>query len=243
MKYHLLIKKRKRMKIALTKLSTKDLATLAQRIISNSQSGKYSVITDHPLTTTLQNSYTEYDKVYTKQIYSGKGKDVATADHERDVAYTNLKAFLNGYRKLSSAPNYQLAEDLYGIFKTFGLNLDRLSYSSQTAQMKKLIEELETPINTQKITALSLTTALADMKTKHEDFELQFADQAEANADLRQMTSASAIRKDLEKNLKMYLGLLTAMKNVPGWQLLYSDTNELVKAAKNSEVKKGEKLS
>jgi Family of unknown function (DUF6261) len=231
------------MKITLTKLSTKDLATLAQRIISNSQSGKYSVITDHPLTTTLQNSYTEYDKVYTKQIYSGKGKDVATADHERDVAYTNLKAFLNGYRKLSSAPNYQLAEDLYGIFKTFGLNLDRLSYSSQTAQMKKLIEELETPENTQKITALSLNTAFADMKTKHENFELQFADQAEANADLRQMTSASAIRKDLEKNLKMYLGLLTAMKNVPGWQLLYSDTNELVKAAKNSEVKKGEKPS
>lgn len=231
------------MKIALTKLSTKDLATLAQRIITNIQSGKYAVISNHPLTAALQTSYTEYDQVYTKQIYSGKGKDVATADHERDVAYTNLKAFLNGYRKLSSAPNYQLAEDLYGIFKTFGLNLDRLSYSSQTAQMKKLIEELETPENTQKITALSLTTAFEDMKARHENFELLFADQAEANADLRQMTSASAIRKDLEKNMKTYLGLLTAMKDVSGWQLLYSDTNELVKAARNSEVKKGEKPS
>jgi hypothetical protein len=50
------------MKIALTKLSTKDLATLAQRIISNIQSGKYPVITNHPLTATLQSSYTEYDK-------------------------------------------------------------------------------------------------------------------------------------------------------------------------------------
>jgi len=231
------------MKITLTKLSTKDLATLAQRIITNCQSGKYPVITDHPLTFTLRNSYTEYDLVYTKQIYSGKGKSVAMADHERDVAYNSLKAFLNGYRKLSTAPNYQLAEDLYGLFKTFGLNVDRLSYSSQTAQMKKLIEELETPENTRKITALSLSAALADMKAKHEEFEIQFADQAEANADLRQMTSASAIRKDLEKNLKTYLGLLTAMKNIPGWQLLYSDTNELVKAAKNSEVKKDEKPS
>lgn len=231
------------MKIALTKLSTKDLATLAQRIITNIQSGKYPVISNHPLTAALQASYTEYDQVYTKQIYSGKGKDVATADHERDVAYTNLKAFLNGYRKLSSAPNYQLAEDLYGIFKTFGLNLDRLSYSSQTAQMKKLIEELETPENIQKMIALALNNAFADMKARHENFELLFADQAEANADLRQMTSASAIRKDLEKNLKTYLGLLTAMKDVPGWQLLYSDTNELVKAARNSEVQKDEKPS
>ncbi len=184
------------MKIALTKLSTKDLATLTQRIISNIQSGKYPVITNHPLTTTLQTSYTEYDQVYTKQIYSGKGIEVAIADHERDVAYTNLKAFLNGYRQLPSAPNHQLAEDIFGIFKTFGLNLDRLSYSSQTAQMKKLIEELEIPANRQKIAVLSLDAAFTEMKTKHEAFETLFADQAEANADLRQMTSASAIRKE-----------------------------------------------
>lgn len=221
------------MKISLVRLSTKDLATLAQRIITNIQSGKYPVISNHPLTATLQNSYTEYDVVYTKQIYSGKGKDVATADHDRDVAYAGLKAFLDGYRKLQSAPNYQSAEDLYGVFKTFGLDLDRLSYSSQTAQMKKLIEVLDSPENQQKIALLSLNTAFADIKTKHEAFETVFGEQAEANADLRQVTSASAIRKDLEKNLKTYLNLLTAMKDVSGWELLYSDTNELVKAAKN----------
>lgn len=225
------------MKITLARLSTKDLATLAQRILSNIQSGKYPVISNHPLTATLQSSYNDYDQVYAKQIYSGKGKDVAAADHDRDVAYTNLKGFLNGYRQLPSASNYQLAEDLYQVFKTFGLDLDRLSYSSQTAQMKKLVEALELPVNAQKITSLSLDAAFADMKGKHEAFEAQFADQAEANADLRQMTSASAIRKDLEKNLKTYLNLLTAMKDVPDWKLLYSDTNELVKAAKNSDIK------
>ncbi|WP_267402583.1 MULTISPECIES: DUF6261 family protein [unclassified Chryseobacterium] len=226
------------MNIALTKLNTKDLATLAQRIISNSQSGKYPVITNHPLVAALETSYTEYDKVYTKQVYSGKGTDVATADHERDLAYTNLKGFLNGYRMLTSVPNYQLAEDLYGVFKTFGLDLDRLSYSSQTAQMKKLIEALETAENQHKITLLSLDTAFTEMKSKQAAFETLFAEQAEANADLRLMTSASAIRKDLEKTLKAYLNLVTVMKEVPGWELFYRDTNEQVKAAKNSELNK-----
>lgn len=226
------------MKIALTKLSTKDLATLAQRIISNAQSGKYPAITNHPLIAALQNSYTRYDEVYAKQVYSGKGKDVSTADDERDVAYSSLKAFLNGYRKLPSAANRQAAEDLYTVFKKFGLDVDRLSYSSQTAQMGKLIEELETAENTQKITLLSLTAAFAEMKSKHENFEVIFAGQAEANAELRQMTSASAIRKDLEKNLKSYINLLTAMKDVTGWELFYNDTNELVKAAKNSYQQK-----
>lgn len=225
------------MKISLVRLSTKDLATLTQRILSNIQSGKYPVISNHPLTATLQTSYSGYDLVYTKQIYSGKGKDVATADHERDMAYTNLKNFLNGYRQLPSAPYYDLADHLYSVFKTFGLDLDRLSYSSQAAQMKKLIETLETAENQQKLALLSLNPAFTEMKTKHLAFEIVYADQAEANADLRQMTSASAIRRDLEKNLKVYLNLLTAMKDVTGWELLYSDTNELVKAAKHSDIK------
>ena len=133
------------MKITLTALSTKDLATLAQRVIASSSAGNYQVIAGHPLLATLQTSYNEYDLVYAKQIYSGKGKDVANADHDRDASYNALKAFLNGYRKLSTVANFQLAEDLYQVFKLYGLDMDRLSYSSQTAQMKKLVEALELP--------------------------------------------------------------------------------------------------
>ena len=225
------------MKITLTALSTKDLATLAERVINSSSAGNYQVVANHPLLATLQTSYNEYDLVYTKQTFSGKGNEVAIADHDRDIAYRSLKAFLDGYRKLSSAANFQMAEDLYQVFKMFGLDMDRLSYSSQTAQMKKLIEALELPKNEQKITALSLNDAFADMKTKHEAFETLFAEQAEANADLRNMTSASAIRRNLEQTLRSYLNLITAMKDVSGWELFYADVNELVKAAKNSTLK------
>jgi len=132
--------------------------------------------------------------------------------------------------------NHQSAEDLYQIFKLFGLELYKLSYSSETAQMKKLIEELEKPENLAKLNALSLTDAFTDMKTKQAAFEALFAEQAAANADLRTMRSASAIRKDLEKSLKSLLGLITAMKDVADWKLLYADVNELVKAAKNSNL-------
>lgn len=224
------------MKITLSKLSTKDLATLTQRTINVSDSGTYAVITNHPLLAELKTKYAEYDAVYAKQIYSGKGDEVARADKERDKAFSNLKAFLNGYRKLTSVANHQSAEDLYQIFKLFGLELYKMSYSSQTAQMKKLIEELEKPENTQKLTALSLTTAFADMKDKQMAFETIFAAQAGANADLRNQKSASGIRKDLEKTLKSFFGLLTVMKDVTEWKLFYNDVNELVKAAKNSNL-------
>ena len=183
------------MKITLTSLSTKNLATLAQRTINSSQAGNYTIVENHPLLLSLIASYQNYDTVYTKLTYSGKGKEVATADKERDVAFSNMKAFLNGYRKLTSVANYQDAEALYKVFQMFGLDLDRLSYSAETAQLKKLIEELEKPDNTLRIINLSLVSAFDDLKTKHTDFEILFAQQAEANGDLRQIASASSSRK------------------------------------------------
>lgn len=224
------------MKITLTSLSTKNLATLVQRILNSSQNGNYTIVANHPLLLTLNSSYLTYDGVYSKLTYSGKGKEVAIADKERDVAFGNLKAFLNGYRKLPSAVNQQDAETLYAVFKTFGLNIDGLSYSAETAQLKKLIEALEKPENIQKITNLNLTAAFNDLKTKHEAFEVIFAEQAEANADLREMSSASSTRKELEQALRSYLNLVTAMKDVPEWRKLYHDLNEIVKAAKNSNL-------
>jgi Fe-S cluster assembly scaffold protein SufB len=228
------------MKITLSKLSTKDLATLAQRLINTSASGNYLVINSHPLINEVKSMYEDYDAVYTKPTFSGKGRDVTSADRERDLAFTNLKSYLNSYRKMNSLPNHQYAEDLYQIFKIHGLDLDRMSYSSQSAQMKKLIETLQANENIQKLMGLSLHTAFSEMKSKQNAFETIFAEQAEANADLRQMKSATAIRRDLEKTLKSFLNLITAMKDVPDWQLLYFDINELIKAGKNStaEIKK-----
>lgn len=224
------------MKITLTALSTKNLATLAQRIINSSQSGNYTIIEGHPLLLALVTSYSTYDAVYTKITYSGKGKEVAAADKERDAAFSSIKAFLNGYRKLPFAANHTDAETLYTIFKQFGLNLDTLSYSAQTAQLKKLIEELEKPENTQRIENLGITLAFNDLKTKHQAFETVFAEQAEANADLRTIASASSTRKELEQRLRSYFSLITAMKDMPEWSKLYYDLNEIVKAAKNSTL-------
>lgn len=222
------------MKITLSELSTKDLATLAQRTIATSDSGKYAVISGHPLLSQLKISYAEYDAVYTKSTFSGKGNDVAHADRERDISFRALKNFLHAYSKMPSLAHYNIAEELFRIFTLYDLNLDKLSYSSQTAQMKKLIEDLEKPENLQKLNILSLFPAFNEMKSLQNTFEQIFSEQAEANAKLRQMKSASAIRKDLEKILKSFLSFITAMKAVPDWHLLYADINELVKAAKNN---------
>ena len=202
---------------------------------------KYDIISGHPLLSEVKTIYADYDVVYTKSTFSGKGNDVARADRDRDISFRAFKNYVNACRKMPLLPNYQLAEELFQIFLRYDLSLDKMSYSSQTARMKKLVEDLEKPENIQKLNTLSLFPTFDDMKAKQNAFEQIFAGQAEANANLRNMKSASAIRRDLEKTLKSYLNLISAMKEITGWELLYAEINELVKAAKNSTITDHEK--
>ena len=222
------------MKISLVRLTTKNLATLALRVIEASKTGKTQLGQQQPMLMDLEEKYRAYDEVYTKQTFSGKGKSVAEADEARDKAFSSLKNFLWGYRQVSSVPNADQAGELYEVIKLFGTDIDRLSYSAQSAQMKKLIEELDKPENTIKINVLSLSTAFMELKTKHQHFEQLYTEQAEANADLRKIPSATAIRRDLEKSLKSYLDLISIMKTQPDWADFYQEVNELVKSARNS---------
>lgn len=220
------------MKISLVRLTTKDLATLTGRIIEVSKNGKNKPNEANPLLTEVENNYNDYDEVYTKQTFSGKGKSVAQADEERDRIFVNLKNFLWGYHQIITMPNADKAQKLYEIIKSFGTDLNKLSYSEETAQLKKLIEEFEKPQNKQMLSDLLLEETFTELKQKQADFEQIFAEQVSANANLRKLPSASVARKSLEKSLRTYLDFLSVMKNQPQWNALYLEVNELVKAAK-----------
>ena len=228
------------MKIKFSNLTTKVLATLVERTINSSKKGQYKVVENHELLLEIEKEYALYEKVYAKLTYSGKGQSIAEADAKRDKLFAGIKTFLKGYEKLPSLPGHAEAMALFEIFKTYGLDLDKLNYAAETAQMNRLLADLEKPENAAKLKTLNLADYTAQLKQAQTDFEEMYAEQAEANADLRQLPSATAIRKSLETALRNYYNLLTAMKNVEGWQLLYADINEIVKSAANSSLAKPE---
>lgn len=222
------------MKITLSRLSTKELATLTQRCIHSSKEGEHRQPENNPLLVELEKIYTDYAEVYVKQTYSGKGQSVAEADEARDKVFISIKNFLNGYRQVPSVPNADKAAELYEIIKAFGTNINMLSYAEETAQLVKMIEELEKEDNKQKLLSLLLYPAFEELKMKQANFEVVFAEQAEANAELRKVPSASTMRKNLERALRTYLDYLEVMKNLPQWKDLYQEIAELVKAARSS---------
>jgi hypothetical protein len=222
------------MEITLTRLTTKNLATLASRSITISAKPEYTVVVNNPLLERVKTVYGTYDGVYAKGSYSGIGSDVAAADHKVDSVFSGIKTVLLGYCRDAESTNHQDAMDLYAIVAKYGTDIDRHSYSEETAQMKKLIEELDQPVNVAKLERVHLTENFARLKAAEAEFSELFGKQVAANAVLHQTESASSLRRQLEGALRNYYTMVSSMRSVDGWAALDAELNEAVKAARNS---------
>lgn len=222
------------MKIAISNLKTTTLASLAERVMAVSKSGKYTVANEHPLLKAIETEYDLYKNSVGKASFSGKGESVAKADKERDKVFAGLKNYLRACAGVPLLPNATLAVELYEVFKLNDIALDKKSYADQSVLLNKLIEDLEKSENKTKLAKLHLETTFEDLKAKQTAFETLVSSQTEANAELRQTKSASAIRNDLEKAIRNYLNFVTAMKSQPEWTALYTELNEVVKEIRNS---------
>jgi hypothetical protein len=223
------------MKINLTDLTTNDLAALSQRAITTSEEPAFAVVQGNPLLEAVKSVYGEYDAVYTKNAFSGKGKLLIATDGKRDTPFGALKFILQGYAKLSSSPYQQDAKDIYAIIKKYGIDLDRYKWAHETAEMKKLLEELYRPENVVKIDRMLLTSVVAEIRDAQTAFEALFLEIAGENSQLHNMESATSFRKTLESSLRNYFSLVTAMNQHRGWKALDGKLDELIKAANNSK--------
>ena len=219
------------MKITLSRLGTKNLASLAQRVVNSSKSGKYKIAEEHDFLKALERESAEYDKLYVKLTYSGKGEEITAADMARDKAFYALKLYLKGYKDVPSLPDVTEAAVLYKLMDQYGGNIIKMTYADESAQLKRLIVELDKPENIARLTTLKLKPAYEELKAKQKAFEDFYAEHAEANAELRALPSASSVRARLESALRAYLDLVFAMRSITGWDMLYRDLNEMVKAA------------
>lgn len=218
------------MNIALSKLTTRVLAGLAERVVNSSKNGNYKMAEEHDLLKALERESSEYRKLYGKLSFSGKGPEIVAADAARDKAFVALRFFLKGYKDLP-LPNAADAAVLYKVFEQYGANLERMNYAAETAQLNVVFDEFDKAENAARFETLKIKLAYEDLKAKQKAFEDLYATQAEANAALRALPSASTARVRLEAALHAYLGLLDVMKTLPVWDMLYHDINEMVKAA------------
>ncbi len=227
-------KNRTAMRISLQRLSVGVLATLADQTITESVNEKYAVVKDNPLLEKLQAEYKRYFDVFGKKAYSGLGKKLAKADKRRNNAFIGMKFCVYGLTKMEGCNMQQDAVDLYKEFKWVGLDLNRKKYFDKSGKLDELIIILNKPEYQQKIANTNLTEVYGLLSAAQADFMKTEDEQITANTKLRMMESASSLRGNLQTALGNYFRVVTAMKEIEGWDKLYGNLNEFAKSARLS---------
>lgn len=230
------------LRVNYNELSTKVLGNLSNRTIEVISPVYQSGVLQHnPLVEVLIATNKSYQAIVIKNTYSGLGNPVAQADLVRDKVYRNLRRMLQGMAGFNDTPKGKAAAALLTVFEEAG-DIYGLSYADENVVMQTLIKHLDEPVNLGHLSTVMAKDEYDALKQAQAAFEAISAEQTDANSALRQKQSASGARRALHQALRDIFSLVSAMKNVAGWEDLYHDLNELIKEARQSNRKpsKGE---
>ncbi len=230
------------LRVNYNELSTKVLGNLSNRTIEVISPVYQSGVLQHnPLIEVLIATNKSYQAIVIKNTYSGLGDPVAQADLARDKVYRNLRRMLQGMAGFNDTPKGKAAAALLTVFEETG-DIYGLSYADENVVMQTLIDRLDEPVNLGHLSTVAAKEEFDILKQAQTAFEAISAEQTDANSALRQKQSASSARRTLHQALRDVFSLVSAMKDVAGWDDLYHDLNELIKEARQSNRKpsKGE---
>lgn len=225
------------LRIAYSKLSTKVLGNLSNRTLEVVSPAYQSGVLQHnPIVEVLKAKNKEYQDVVIKNTYSGLGDPVAQADMLRDTLFRNLRRMLQGMAAFSHTSKGKAAEALLTVFEETG-DINNLSYADENMVIRTLIKRLDEPENMGHLSTAVAKDEYEALRLAQAAFEKVSAEQTDANSALRQKMSASSARRELEQALRNVFSLVSAMKDVAGWEDLYHDLDELLKEARQSNRK------
>lgn len=223
---------------AFTRYNVNTLDTIGSRFIEISKLNANKEIITFPLFLKLEEVYTPFHSLIKKQNFSGMGERIAELDLIRDNSYYALRSVIRGFARLKNAKG-DAAEELSLLFEQAG-SIDGKTYAEEDSILDKLQSLMESDDAKVHITKLKVEEEVEQLFNDHRNFKDEYIKQNDANSELRQQSSASALRKDLEQALRNYYSFVFVMKEIQPWKDIYSDLTEIIKSTKIKKHKSSE---
>ena len=221
------------MKTNLSIYSTKGLDTIGRNVVHVTLQNAQEAAKTNVLFLKAETELNAYSPLVLKAFTTGMGKEENAAMKLVQSNYRRFTKMVEAHAEFPDTEKGKAAVALQPVIKRAG-KLYNEKKGHVSASVENLLAELLKPEPTTHIETLGLATETEELRAAKTEFDTVSGKRLDARSDLRQAGNASAGRRKLEKALKNYLRFVTAMRDVDGWQDLYSDLNEVMKAARLS---------
>lgn len=181
-----------------------------------------------------------------EEVYLIMGNDLTAkireADKKRDVTYLGLKEIIKGCLKHFDPILKSKAEIAMHVLKRYNLNVDELSYQTETENLKLLIDALYDLESKDKVlTSLNIIEWVDQLKVYNEGFNKLYLKRNTSYAKIG-LTSVSAGRKETDKLYRDLIKVLDATiilrKKSFRYQKVRNQINTLITSYNDTIVKR-----
>ena len=221
------------MKTDLSIYSTKGIDTIGRNVVRATRQNKQEEAKTNVLFVETEKELNVYSPLVLKATTTGMSKDENDALDQVIKNYKRMRKLVDASALFPDTEKGRAALPLQEVFKRAG-KLYEEKKGEVAASVENLLQEFAKPEMTAHIVTLGIGSEAQDLRAAKTAFDTVAGQRLDARSELRQTDSASIGRKKFEQALRNYLRFVTAMRNVPGWEDLYSDLNEVMKAARLS---------
>ena len=171
----------------------------------------------------------EFSQSVLKKITNDYTKSIIQKDAERDKIYLGFRRSI--ISQINSPLNEiaETAEKAKGILDRFGTGVEKLPYSKESEYLTRMLEEFKKEERICEV--LNLKIWLDALKRSQYDFEELYALRRDDNVTMKEVESATEIRKELEKALKVlsqYVKALSVVNKTEKYKTLEAKFNECI---------------
>lgn len=198
-------------KMYLTKMPVANLGTLALYVIDIVEKSKIDAVVSSPKFAALKDFSVQYQQSLFKKLYSDITKEIESLDAERDKILSGFRDYIDSQVK-SPLPVKEVAgKKAKAVLERFGTGIERMSYVMETQYVVKIIEAFRAEDIKDAVNMLALKEWIDSLETAQKKFDLAFQNRSIDDAEIKKITSASELRKDMQKSLDAFLAILSAL--------------------------------
>lgn len=225
------------MKTSFRYSSNPELSGITLDVLAVTDQSEVEGIRNNPLVTALRESHAPFHELILRESTVGLGPELQKLNRRRIKMANALKGMLRHLTKFSNITRASAAAAIIIELDRLNNPTSRSDYDEVNAYMSRFLALLRSENLIPHFTLLMLNDAVADVENAEADFQALYMEQTKGNADLRLQGSATKHRPPVEKALGNYLRFITALRAQPGYDVLYSKLNEVVRTARKATPK------
>lgn len=194
----------------LSKIPVASLGGVTDRVITTTkESNLQDVITDSAFTN-LEEKSKRYTEGLSKRLYSKLTNDMVALDKKRDGISRRMDEYVLSLLESPIETMHAPARRVYDIIERYP-NVESEAYVDKSKHLRKMIAELRDANLKDDVTLLNLKPWIDALEAANEEFEAKIIERGNDLVAIREVQSATALRRDLEQALRDYFEFVHGM--------------------------------